>query len=248
MRRALAALLGALLAGAALAQSNEPLTCTVRKFTGELAARVGQGEWADVQPGQNLVATMELCTGPASEATLAFSDGSVLVLKELSQLRVGELLSQRNRIRIELYLRLGELKAQVKPQQALSTDFSVRTPNATASVKGTEIQRISYHPPEGTRTELVSGSLLVQTERGQTLIGGGDESLVRTEGELVTPAALSQEDSRIHVEPGGLTSGEKEQISVTNQPQGTSTSTQSETTQSNPGTGDASLLLRFQVQ
>jgi hypothetical protein len=169
-------------------------------------------------------------------------------VKELTQMREGELLSLLDRIKIEVFLRLGEVKAQVKPKAAITSDFSITTPNAAASVKGTEIQRVSYHPPTGTRTQLVTGSLLLQSSKGSTLTGAGDQSVVQPTGDVLTAADLTRDATRVHVEPTGLTDSEIEQIEISNQPQSTTTPLESEATFFVPGDNEAALLLRFVIE
>lgn len=210
--------LGLMMVGLAHA-APAPLTVTISKIVEDVSVRQGNGAWQDAQTGQAVVEGHELNTGPESEVTLAFSDGTAVVVRELSQLKVNTLLGREDRVKMELLLRIGDLKAQVKPQTAVRTDFSIGTPSGTASVRGTEVNSVSYYPPVGMKTDLLNGKLLVELARGTTQSNAGDESHVTPAGEVVSPAEVTQSSARVHVEPVGLTETEKDQIEFSNQPQ-----------------------------
>jgi len=230
----------------ALAQDGtNSMTARVEKVTGEAIWRTGTGSWQDAQPGQRLLEKAELSTGVESQVTIAFSDGSAMVVKELTQIRVAKLLKAEDRLKVEVQLRLGQIKAQVKHQETLRTNFSIQTPTATASVRGTEINEVSYYPPVGTTTRLGSGQLLVEGLRGRVLTSGTDEARVDPELELVTPQNVIEEGSRTHVEPAGITTEERQQINDTNQP---SSIIPLGTTVSNRTDPGATLIFRFALQ
>jgi hypothetical protein len=251
IRRALALLVaGALSAG----QPVLAITAKVSDFSGELAFRLGEGEWADAAKGQELKPEMELCTGPGSEATIGFSDGSAVKLKEMSQLRVGELLSAENRVKVEMLLRSGQMEAQVNPKKVAGTDFSVTTPNATASVKGTKLS-ISYTPQTGTFTQTLTGSVLVSTESGETTANGGDSSKIDSENELQTSQDLTKSDSSLVVGSTEQVAEENTIIQQTNAPQvstnliiGDPSTTDVPASGSAGGGEAAELLLRFVIE
>lgn len=217
MRRLALAL--AISIGGASVLGAAPLTVTISKVVEDVSLRQGNGEWQDAQEGQQVVEGHEIHTGPGSEVTLAFSDGTAVLVRELTQLKVNTLLGRADRVKMEMLLRIGDVKAQVKPQTAVATDFSIRTPSGTASVRGTQIRSVSYYPPVGMQTDLASGKLLVQSARGTTQCNAGDETQVLATGEVLSPAEVVQSDSRVHVEPTGLTAAEKDQIEFSNQPQ-----------------------------
>ena len=93
--------------------------------------------WVDAQIGMRLRGGDEISTGPDSEVYLLFPDESVLVVRELTQIKVGFLLIQRNSFQAQIMLKMGEVAAQVNPNRRIQSDFSVGTPIATAGVRGT---------------------------------------------------------------------------------------------------------------
>ena len=201
--------------GSALAQQ---FTAKLDAVDGEVTVRRGGAAWEPADAGRQLTEADEVGTGVDSSATIAFSDGSSMKLRELTQIRVGTLLGSAERKKVEVQLRVGEVQASVKPRQTVDTNFDIKTPTATASVRGTEIKEVSYHPARGTTTELASGALLVRSVRGNVLSRGVDRVRVEAGGRVQPPGELTRQRGRVRVEPQGLTRNERNQIARGNQP------------------------------
>jgi hypothetical protein len=77
-----------------------------------------------------------ISTGFKSTAILSLGD-STLIVRPLTRLSLGELLSQPGQDSIRVNLRAGRVRVQVKPPTVGKVDFVVRSPTATASVRGT---------------------------------------------------------------------------------------------------------------
>ena len=181
---------GLALAGPAAAQApSDGSHARVVAVNGDVNAKTGDGALAPVAQGSEVARGSELHTGIDSEAKLQFADGSVMVVREMSQVLIADLLGEGSRQTIAISVKLGELDAQVNPQKTFQSDFKVTTPTATASVRGTQIRRLSYHPARGTSLFLASGSLLLTNNNGgSTATSPGDTASVDGEGTLVTPA------------------------------------------------------------
>lgn len=221
--RSLAALLvGLLFAAAALAQkASDPNKALVVDLKGDVSAKAADGSAVAVTKGVELAKGQQLTTGVDSEAKLAFADGSVMVVSEMSQLLVADLLTSGSRSQVAVQLKMGEVAAQVNPKHAFQTDFKITTPTGTASVRGTEIRQVSYHPARGTEVALKSGSLLVENNNGQqTSMQSGDTSRVDNQGNLVTPRESVGSSSQLVVNPA-LTTDENRVNAFNNQPVGT---------------------------
>jgi hypothetical protein len=107
------------------------------KLVGDVNYLPSGGYWTEASAGMRLSADDEIHTGPDSEVTLQFPDGSIVILKQLTRIKMRGLLSEENRVKIEVLLMMGELKAKVIRQDVVGSDFSVKTPVATAGVRGT---------------------------------------------------------------------------------------------------------------
>jgi hypothetical protein len=120
----------------------------VEKISGDVSVRHADEEWCDAVLGQTLDTGDEIHTGPESEATITFSDGSFLLVRQLTETAIGNLNGPRDRPRIRMLLKMGEIAAKVNHEVDREADFAIRTPVATASVRGTDFV-VSYddQPP-----------------------------------------------------------------------------------------------------
>lgn len=94
------------------------------------------GLWVPVQVGEVLSKGTLISTGFRSSATLKF-EGSVISVSALSRLTIAELLENENSRDTSVFLDAGKIKADIKTSDNKRVSFTVRTPIATASVKGT---------------------------------------------------------------------------------------------------------------
>lgn len=75
-------------------------------------------------------------TGFQSTAELRFSDGTVVVVRELTDMKVGSFRTGGQASSTRLWLRAGEIDAHVRPHPG-GNDFRIKTPTTTCSVRGT---------------------------------------------------------------------------------------------------------------
>lgn len=100
------------------------------------------GQWTIAHKGDALDSGTLVSTGFKSELTLKV-DGSTIVVQALTRLRLDEIVKKGDVLSSKVYLDMGSIKANVKPAQTKKVSFTVRTPVATASVRGTSGE-ISY--------------------------------------------------------------------------------------------------------
>ena len=94
------------------------------------------GLWLPIKEGEFLSKGTLISTGFRSSATLKF-EGSVISVAALSRLTISELLENENSRDTSVYLDAGKITADIKTSDNKRVNFTVRTPIATASVKGT---------------------------------------------------------------------------------------------------------------
>lgn len=94
------------------------------------------GLWVPIKEGEFLSKGTLISTGFRSSATLKF-EGSIISVAALSRLTISELLENENSRDTSIFLDAGEIKADIKTSDNKRVSFTVRTPIATASVKGT---------------------------------------------------------------------------------------------------------------
>ena len=134
---------------------------TVTSVTGDVSARTGGGDWCDAAVGLKLVVNDDIHTGPDSVAVVTFLDGSVLNVYQLSETAIGDVSATPNRPKIRMLLKMGEIAAEVNHEVDRQADFAIRTPNQTASVRGTKFV-IAYDPGDDTT--------LIRVDEGQVLV------------------------------------------------------------------------------
>lgn len=78
-----------------------------------------------------------LVTGMDSSVQVALPDGSVVVVRELTDIQLEKLTAVNGVVQTQLWLKAGEVSADVKPRKTGSSDFSCRMPTAICGVRGT---------------------------------------------------------------------------------------------------------------
>jgi hypothetical protein len=115
---------------------------------------------------------MTISVGFNSKAVLELP-ASVIYVKQLTRLTLAELTRQQGRIRTGLSLRTGSMRAEVKKGTNYTNDFRVKSPVATAAVRGTVIQF------DGSELHVEDGIAVLYNQIGQpasVLIGGTGSS------------------------------------------------------------------------
>lgn len=95
-----------------------------------------EAAWLEVQEGQLLKPGFFIYTGFDSRAILE-TPGAKIEVKELSQTTISALLATEESVVTDIYLKYGQIKADVKSSENSKTIFNVRSANSTASVRGT---------------------------------------------------------------------------------------------------------------
>ena len=123
--------------------------------------------------GETLPAGSSLRTGARSSTTLEFEDGSRVLVRQDTELRLVQseqrVLSESRLFNLELLY--GALENIVKPNRDPSARFEIRSPSAVAAVRGTQF-RVSATSQQ-TWAEVLDGSVLVSNSAGQSTTGAG---------------------------------------------------------------------------
>lgn len=150
----------------------------------------GAMSWSKTEQGAELPGDCRISTGFNSSAVLLVNGETRVTLKALSRLTVEEAAKQSDGTQnTRLYLGSGRIRADVKKSQGRIHDFKVRTPVATAAVRGTSFDMASgrLDVTEGTVTFTV-GSYSFTVKRGQssrvTVVNGRTGLLSPTEAVL----------------------------------------------------------------
>jgi hypothetical protein len=142
----------------------------IREIRGTVEVKEPEAaDWGPAQPGQSIARTAVVSTGFKSTAVIAIGN-SVLTVQPLTRLTVEELTEEGDSERVNLNLRTGRIRADVRPPAGGKTEFVVRSPTATASVRGTvfEFNGIQLRVDEG-RVHLRGN------DRGGVYVGAGHQ-------------------------------------------------------------------------
>ncbi len=163
------------------------------------------GSWIPAKIGDEIAAGTTVMTGFKSELTLKLG-GSVIIVKPLTRLKIEEIVEKDKTLSSNVYLDMGAIKADIKPTDTTKkVDFKVKTPVATASVRGT--------------SGLITADGLLIGETGQwnfsniegksTLVNSGDIVTINTQGIIIPSQNTVMQNSK---ENAILTLAEREKV------------------------------------
>jgi hypothetical protein len=99
----------------------------------------GAAEWKTAQAGESIQNATMISTGFKSTALIALGNSTLLV-RALTRLSLEEMQNIGGDESVSLYLQTGRVRADVSPPIGGKTNFTVRGPIATASVRGTSFE------------------------------------------------------------------------------------------------------------
>ncbi|MCE9634974.1 MAG: choice-of-anchor D domain-containing protein [Planctomycetes bacterium] len=156
-----------------------------RVIRGSAEFRKFPGDWTDLAEGAELDEQTEISTDPGSEVELEYPDGSTTIIRPASQIKVLALFTAGGVVTTEILLKVGELAAKVKKADVIRSDFKVRSPTATASVRGTEFDVVQDDVAGTTTVRVREGVVEVDPE------GAGLKTVFVKAGLQVTVTATS---------------------------------------------------------
>jgi hypothetical protein len=165
---------------------QEAGTALVRELVGTVEMKApGKAEWEPVRPGQRLSADTLISTGFKSTVNLVLGD-SVLTVRPLTRLSITEISRRDEGDLVDLNLRAGRVRAEVRPPSGRKVDFIIRSPVVTASVRGTvfEIDPLNLQVSEGTVEFFGTSGAAVVVDRG------GSSFVEESGGRPVSPAEI----------------------------------------------------------
>lgn len=108
----------------------------VISFTGKAEYQTAEG-WEPITVGAQLEQGTVISTGFKSSVVLAIGD-SRFTVAALSRIAIDKLVEDNSNYDTEMKLTTGKLQMDVKAKPGKSTSFTVRSPTATASIRGTQ--------------------------------------------------------------------------------------------------------------
>jgi hypothetical protein len=162
-------------------------------FAGKVEIKAPGADWAPAAVGQQLENETVISTGFKGSATIGIGN-SVIAVGALTRLTLQEIQAGQNE-KVSLGLQTGRIRADVTPPAGGKVDFTVRSPSATASVRGTSFEfngrhlavdrgRVQLTGGDGTRAFVGEGHQVTTN----TMTGRTPKVEDTVKGELVPPA------------------------------------------------------------
>lgn len=158
-------------------------------LSGSVRAGPATGELAAVAAGEQLAPGTWIETAPAASASMALADGSELVLRANTLLKIGALrLNQQLNREVKLELSRGRVDTTASPG-GKGSRFEIQTRTGVAGVRGTSF-RVSADTRGETRLETLTGAVELAGSKGAVQVGAGKGSKVTATGRPEAPRDL----------------------------------------------------------
>ena len=197
MKRLLTTMLFLVSAAATFAQNPEAI---IREITGTVELKKPGADWTAANPGDSIDRATIISTGLRSSALLALGNWTLLV-RPVTRLSLEDILNLNETETISVNLQAGRIRVDVTPPTGHSTDFTVRAPTMTASVRGTsfEMDTTGIRVLEGTVSYIPLADLAFRPVK----VRAGQESRVNPDtGNAVTPMAAEEAKRSPRALPG----------------------------------------------
>ena len=130
----------------------------IQDLTGTVEVkRASSAAWEPAARGLVLTGDTIISTGFRSTARIALGN-SILTVRPITRLTLRELSQMQDAEKIDLNLQIGRVRADVKAPPSGRTAFSIQSPTATASVRGTAFEFDTFNLKVSEGTVLFSGS------------------------------------------------------------------------------------------
>jgi len=173
----------------------------IREMTGTVELKTpGSEKWVAAKQGDRIQEATIISTGFKSTAMLSIGNSTLLV-RALTRMTLEALMNQDETDTINVGLSAGRVRADIKPPAGSKTNFSVQTPSATASVRGTvfDLSTATVRVIEGRVSFRPAGDLAQRP----VMVGAGQQSWVDTDsGQVVTPIAAAETSLALPALPG----------------------------------------------
>jgi hypothetical protein len=171
----------------AFAQNSSPNGAgVIQSLTGDVQIKTANASaFTAAGVGTQIARDTIVSTGFRSTAVIAIGN-SVITVQPLTRLTLAEIQSSQETETINIDLQAGRVRVEVTPPAGARADFTVQTPSATASVRGTsfEIDADTITVYEGTVT--YSG-----TSGTAAMVNIGRTSFVQTDGRPADPISIA---------------------------------------------------------
>ncbi len=176
--------------------SKKPLNVSIAAIKGEVEyRRAGGSKDMPLTKGVELKEGDTIITGEKGIVTLTLGNQTLNVY-QWTHFRVDESLRGDNVKKTKLYLEIGAIEGKVKHTAAIRSDFSVATPNANASIRGSAMT-VQYDKEKGVTNVYVTEDSAVVRGTGagiERTVKKGNMVTVGPDGKVGKPVKFKQAD------------------------------------------------------
>lgn len=164
----------------------DDLTAVIEEVAGKVEFQHPGGEWLPAEPGVALTIGSMISTGFKSSAILKIASATITV-KPVTRLTLEELIKTEGTTQTQMFLMAGRVQAEVSPADGEAADFKVKSPTATASVRGTGFEF------DGQNLVVQHGAVAFNSDIGTSyLVAAGQFSTLNEQGVSVPPVTVGQ--------------------------------------------------------
>ena len=163
------------------------LTATITEIAGKVECKLPGNDWQAAKTGDILPAGSLISTGFKSTAILK-TESATLTVKPVTRLSLEELIKSEGTTKTQMFLMAGRVKAEVTPKEGEKAEFKVKSPTATASVRGTGFEF------DGQNLLVNHGIVQLEAESGVGIpqfVEGGQFTTLSATGTVMTPVAVA---------------------------------------------------------
>ena len=163
------------------------LTATITEVAGKVECKLPGKDWVAAKTGTVLPAGSLISTGFKSTAILK-TESATLTVKPVTRLSLEELVKSEGTTKTQMFLMAGRVRAEVTPKDGEKAEFKIKSPTATASVRGTGFEF------DGQNLFVDHGTVQLEAESGIGIpqsVSGGQFSTISQTGTVTPPIAVA---------------------------------------------------------
>ncbi|MDR2096159.1 MAG: FecR family protein [Treponema sp.] len=166
----------------------EEIVTRIDEITGKVEVKTANSaSWIAAQKGMTLKKDDQVSTSFKSSAVLTIGRSKVTV-RALTRLSVEEISRGGGQEQVKLSMPAGTIRAEVKAPEGGKIEFSVRSPSATASVRGTEFSL------DTKKLTVIEGAVALVNNSGKTTqVNAGRSATVGAKGKVSSANARGSE-------------------------------------------------------
>jgi hypothetical protein len=169
--------------------------------------------WTPAVQGGSIAPHTVISAGFKSSAVITIGSTRVLI-RPLTRLTLEEIVQKADSDDVTLFVRTGRIRAEVQPPAGGKTDFTVRSPAATASVRGTAFDfdtvnlrvdsgLVHYATASGQTVYVAQGETAYVDEKDRRVIPPQEIAATGQLPQISQGAGVGTGGAAVHVPPAG---------------------------------------------